>query len=110
VWRVRADLTDEAKVVADLLAQSLHDHSLRAPLAQYYRFASAQMEAPIKELIESLGLEARIEISKIPRLVHAMLDGLLMQKIVDPDAITEEFVIECLETMAAALFEPKTPA
>ena len=39
--------------------------------------------------------------------MHAMLDGLLMQKIVDPDAIEEEFVIEALETMAAALFQPK---
>jgi hypothetical protein len=47
--------------------------------------------------------------SKIPRLLHAMLDGLLMQKIVDPEAITEEFVIEALETMAAALLEPAKP-
>ena len=41
---MRAELSDEAKVVADLLAQSLHDHSLRPPLADYYRFAGAQVE------------------------------------------------------------------
>ena len=110
MWRARAELSDEAKVVADLLAQSLHEHSLRPPLAQYYRFASAQVEEHLAGHLSALGLQPKIHISKIPRVLNAMLDGLLMQKIVDPDAITEEFVIECLETMAAALFEPKTPA
>lgn len=108
LWRARGDLTDEAKVVADLLAQSLHDHSLRPPLAEYYRFASAQMGTPVQQLLESLGLETRIETAKIPRLVHAMLDGLLMQKIVDPDAIQEEFVMQALELMVQSLIVPKS--
>ena len=107
LWRARAELSDEAKVVADLLAQSLHEHSLRPPLAQYYRFASAQVEEHLSGHLNALGLQPKIHISKIPRVLHAMLDGLLMQKIVDPEAITEEFVIEALETIAGALFEPK---
>jgi AcrR family transcriptional regulator len=106
LWRVRAELSDEAKVVADLLAQSLHEEALRAPLSQYYRFASSQVEQHLGQHLMALGLRPKIEMSKIPRLLHAMLDGLLMQKIVDPEAITEEFVIEALETMAAALLEP----
>jgi AcrR family transcriptional regulator len=107
LWRARAELSDEAKVVADLLAQSLHDHTLRAPLAQYYRFASAQVEEHLTAHLDALGLKAKIDPSKIPRLLHAMLDGLLMQRIVEPEAIPEEFVIQALEIMAAALFEPK---
>lgn len=107
LWRARAELSDEAKVVADLLAQSLHDPSLRAPLAAYYRFASAQVEPHLQEHLDALGLRTRIEPAKIPRMLHAMLDGLLMQKIVDADAIQEDFVIEALETMALALFEAK---
>ena len=110
LWRARAELSDEAKVVADLLAQSLHEHALRPPLAQYYRFASAQVEEHLAGHLNALGLQPKIHISKIPRVLHAMLDGLMMQKIVDPDAVPEEFVIEALETMAAALFEPKPPA
>jgi AcrR family transcriptional regulator len=106
LWRVRAELSDEAKVVADLLAQSLHEEPLRAPLAQYYRFASSQVEQHLGQHLMALGLRPKLELAKIPRLLHAMLDGLLMQKIVDPEAITEEFVIEALETMAAALLEP----
>ncbi|MDD9936533.1 MAG: TetR/AcrR family transcriptional regulator [Myxococcales bacterium] len=106
LWRVRAELSDEAKVVADLLAQSLHDESMRAPLAEYYRFAASQVEQHLTEHLGTLGLKPKIEASRIARLLHAMLDGLLMQKIVDPDAIQEEHVIEALETLAAALFEP----
>jgi len=108
LWSVRAQLSDEAKVVADLLAQSLHDHSLRAPLAEYYRFAGSQVEQHLRDHLESLGLTPRIEYAKIPRLLHAMLDGLMMQRIVDPDAIQEAFVIEALEFMAQALFVPKS--
>jgi AcrR family transcriptional regulator len=107
LWRVRAQLSDEAKVVADLLAQSLHDHTLRPPLAEYYRFASTQVQEHLNEHLATLGLKPKLDPEKIPRLMHAMLDGLLMQKIVDPEAIQEDFVIEALETMAQALFEVK---
>ena len=110
LWRARAELSDEAKVVADLLAQSLHDHSLREPLAQYYRFASAQVEQYLTEHLNALGLRSKIDADKVPRLLHAMLDGLLAQRIVDPAAIDEEFVIQALELMAQALFEPKPAA
>lgn len=107
LWRVRAELPDEAKVVADLVAQSLHDRSLRPPLADYYRFAGAQVEQHLRDHLATLGLEPRVDPAKIPRLLHAMLDGLLMQKIVDPDAIQEDFVLEALESLAQALFLPK---
>lgn len=108
MWRARAELTDEAKVVADLLAQSLHDHSLRPPLAQYYRVASAQIEGAITGPLQALGLQARLEPAKIARLTHALLDGLLMQKIVDPDAIEEDFVIEALQVLGQALLAPRS--
>ena len=105
LWRVRADLSDEAKVVADLLAQSLHDETLREPLAAYYAFASDQVEQHLMENMGTLGLKPKIDPAKVPRLLHALLDGLLMQKIVDPDAIKEDDVIEALEILAGAFFE-----
>ncbi|MGD8861531.1 MAG: TetR/AcrR family transcriptional regulator [Myxococcales bacterium] len=105
LWRVRAELSDEAKVVADLLAQSLHDENMRPPLAAYYRFAAAQVEEHLAQLLARAGLRPRIDISRIPRLLHAMLDGLMLQKIVDPEAVQEEHVIEALEALAAGLLE-----
>lgn len=105
LWRVRAGLSNEAKVVADLLAQSLHDEKLRTPLANYYRFASTQVEEHLRTNAEALGLRPKIDPKFIPRILHALLDGLLMQKIVDPDAISDADVIHSLETLAASLFE-----
>jgi AcrR family transcriptional regulator len=109
LWRVRAALSDEVKVVADLLAQSLHDDKLREPLATYYRFASAQVEEHLRANAEALGLHAKIDHKFLPRILHALLDGLLMQKIFDPDAISDEQVIHALEVIAAGLFEFRQP-
>jgi AcrR family transcriptional regulator len=110
LWRVRAELPDEAKVVADLLAQSLHDEKLRAPLAEYYRFASSQVSEHLLPTLKRLGLRPKVDPGNMPRLLHALLDGLMMQRIVDPDAVTDELVIEALVTLAEALFELEPPA
>jgi AcrR family transcriptional regulator len=105
LWRVRSELSDEIKVVADLMAQSVHDVSLREPLATYYRFASAQVEEHLRLNVLALGLRPKIDPSFIPRILHALLDGLLMQKIVDPESILDERVTQSLETIAISLFE-----
>jgi hypothetical protein len=110
LWKVRSELSNEAKVVADLLAQSLHDEKLRLPLASYYQFASSQVEEHLRVNAEALGLRPKIDPKLIPRLLHALLDGMLMQKIVDPAAIKDEDVIAALETIAASLFEFAPPA
>ena len=41
LWRVRAERTDEALVIADLLAQSQYNDALRPKLAAYYRYAAS---------------------------------------------------------------------
>jgi AcrR family transcriptional regulator len=109
LWRVRSELSNEIKVVADLLAQSVHDGSLREPLATYYRFASAQVEEHLRVNVLALGLRPKIDPSFIPRILQALLDGLLMQKIVDPESIPDERVIQSLETLAISLFEIAPP-
>jgi AcrR family transcriptional regulator len=114
LWRVRAALSDEVKVVADLLAQGLHDDKLREPLATYYRFAFSQVEEHLRVNAQALGLRPKIDPSFIPRILHALLDGLLLQKIVDPDSIRDEQVLEAIETLALSLFDlgpaPETKA
>lgn len=107
LWGVRAELSDEAKVVADLMTQALHDSSLRPPLAAYYNFAVAQVNTHLTSQLDKLGLQPKVDPATLPRLLHAVLDGLLMQKIVDPEAINDDQVIEALETLAGALFEFK---
>lgn len=104
LWAVRAVLSDDFKVVADLLAQSMHDANLRQPLASYYRFAFSQVEEHLRTA-EALGLRPKIDPAFLPRIMHALLDGLALQKMLDPDSISDEQVVNALETIAASLFE-----
>jgi AcrR family transcriptional regulator len=109
LWNARTALSDEVKVVADLLAQSMHDPKLREPLATYYRFAFAQVEEHLRNNAEALGLRPKIDPAFIPRILHALLDGLLLQKLVEPESIRDEQVIEALEIIALSLLEFPTP-
>jgi len=104
LWAVRSALSDDVKVVADLLAQSMHDKNLREPLATYYRFAFSQVEEQLRSAQE-LGLQAKIEPQFVPRILHALLDGLALQKMVDPESISDEQVVTALETIAVSLFD-----
>jgi len=105
LWRVRAELSVEVLVIADLLTQSLHDESLRKPLAEYYRFATSQINEHMMENLIKIGFRPKIPQAMVPPLLHALLDGFLMQHIVDPEAFTEEDIVNTLEMLAASLFE-----
>jgi len=42
----------------------------------------------------------------LPRLVIGLLDGLVMQAFVEPDALKPDEVVKAIETMAMGLFAP----
>ncbi len=105
LWTARTRMSDEARVVADLLAQSLHDEKLRPRLADYYRLAAAQVEEHLTEQSAQLGLRPRIAPALLARIVIGLLDGLAMQQIVDGRALSEEEVLEAIELMALGLFD-----
>jgi AcrR family transcriptional regulator len=105
LWRVRQERTDEATVVADLLAQSVHDDKLRAPLAAYYRFATGQVQEHLAQHLSSLGLRPRVPAEALSRVLHAILDGLTMQLLVDPEAFDLDTIMQTLLTLASSLFE-----
>lgn len=106
LWHLRAQRTDEAAVVADLLAQSLHDETLRPALANYYRFGATQLLEQLAVYMRSLGLRPKVRAELLPRILTGLLDGLVMQYFVDPDAITEDDVVQTVQLLAMALFEP----
>ena len=54
--------------------------------------------------LATLGLRPIVDMAKVPRLLHALLDGLLMQKIVDAAAIAEDLVVQTRETLAPPVF------
>ena len=109
LWAVRAERSDEALVIADLLAQSLYDERLRPQLADYYRLAAAQMTEYLEANLLQVGIKPRVSMHMLPRLVIGLLDGLVMQAFVEPDALKPEEVVAAIETLAAGLFAPLPP-
>lgn len=109
LWAVRTSRSDEVAVVADLLAQALHDESLRPQLAGYYRFASAQTTQHLVTVLASFGLRPRVSAELVPRLLLGLLDGLVMQVFVEPDVIDADELVRSVELIAGALFELVPP-
>lgn len=109
LWAVRTTRSDEVAVVADLLAQALHDESLRPQLAGYYRFASAQTTQHLVTVLASFGLRPKVSAELIPRLLLGLLDGLVMQVFVEPDVIDADELVRSVELIAGALFEVGPP-
>ncbi len=105
LWQVRAERTDEALVVADLLAQSQYDEALRPKLAAYYRYAAAQVTETILPALEVAGIRSRVPVEVLPRLLLGLLDGLVMQVFVEPDVLDPSVVVDAMQTMAQSLFE-----
>jgi AcrR family transcriptional regulator len=105
MWRLRTDLSNEVSVIADLLAQSLHDRKLREPGAEYYRAVTSEAQKHLMENLGKVGLQSKLPLEMIPRMVNALLDGFFMQHIVDPEAVREQVVIDVLQTLASLLFE-----
>lgn len=104
LWATRAERSDEALVVADLLALSLSDESLRPKLAEFYELGAQQIRAYLEENLMSLGLEPRISADILPRIVIGLLDGLVMQAFVDPDALSPDEVVDAVQTIAISIF------
>jgi len=105
MWRLRTGRANEVSVIADLLAQSLHDEKLREPGAEYYRTVTSDVQNHLRENLGKVGLRSKIPLEMIPRMLNALLDGFLAQHIVDPEAVQEDVVINVLETLASLLFE-----
>lgn len=104
LWATRAQRTDEALVVADLLALSLYDEALRPKLAEFYDLGARQIRDYLDENLMSLGLRPRISLDILPRVVIGLLDGLVMQAFVDPDAFSPDQVVDAVQTIAISIF------
>lgn len=104
LWATRAERTDEALVVADLLALSLYDESLRPKLAEFYELGAQQIREYLEENLISMGLQPRIPLDLLPRIVIGLLDGLVMQAFVDPDAFSPDEVVDAIQTIATSIF------
>ncbi|MEM9731276.1 MAG: TetR/AcrR family transcriptional regulator [Myxococcota bacterium] len=106
LWAIRAQRTNEALVVADLLALSLVEEPLRPKLAEFYELGARQIREYLESNLLPLGLEPRVSLDILPRIVIGMLDGLVMQAFVDPDALAPEEVVNAIQAIAISIFTP----
>ncbi|MCA9532177.1 MAG: TetR/AcrR family transcriptional regulator [Myxococcales bacterium] len=109
LWKARAERTDEALVVADLLAQSLYDDNLRPHLADYYRLAAEQIYVYLNTELSRMGIKPAIPMEILPRIVIGLLDGLVMQAFVEPDVLEAADVVRAVESLGLALFGVARP-
>ncbi len=105
LWRSRAARSDEALVVADLLAQSLYDSRLQPKLAEYYALAASQVQEHVMQHVLDIGLKPKVPVTVLSRLLIGLLDGLVMQVFVDPDVLSSDEVIDAVEVLAVSIFE-----
>jgi len=103
LWRLRAQRTDEAIIVADLLVQSLHDEQLRPQMAGFYAEAAEQMRSHLEQLTETLGVTFKIPLPLLPRVILAVLDGLSLQSYVDSESLDGTAVVDAIETLLLSL-------
>ncbi len=104
LWATRVERTNEALVVADLLALSLYDESLRPKLAEFYELGAKQIRDYLEENLIAVGLEPRIPLDILPRIVIGLLDGLVMQAFADPDAFSADEVVDAVQAIAVSIF------
>jgi TetR/AcrR family transcriptional repressor of bet genes len=106
MWSARKERTPEFKVISDLMAQAVHDESLRAPVAQMFQRNREQLvEAGLRGLL-ALGIKPKVSEAVIPRLLLAALDGLALHAVFDPMEPAEEAeTLRALEMISVSLFD-----
>lgn len=109
LWEARVKRTDEMLVVADLIAQALYDEKLRAPLAEFYQLAAQQLVDYVGAQVEPIGFRPKVPMQLVARLVLGLLDGLVMQAFVAPEAFDTTEVVHAIEMLIMSLFEVGPP-
>ncbi|MCW5789187.1 MAG: TetR/AcrR family transcriptional regulator [Polyangiaceae bacterium] len=96
----------ELKVLADLMAQGLHDPKLQARVQRMLEDNRVQVAQGVAESLESLGIRPKIPSRVIPRLLLGVLDGLALHEFFDPSGEEDELeVTRALSAIVFSLFE-----
>lgn len=96
----------ELRVMADLMAQGVHDETLREPVAEMFQQTRGALIEHLIGSLTAMGLKPRIPAHIIPRLLLATLDGLALHDFFDPPSEEDhEQIIRAIEVIAFSLFE-----
>ncbi len=96
----------ELRVLADLMAQGVHDEKLREPVAAMFRNTRKAFVEHFIGSLEALGLKPKIPRHIVPRLLLATLDGLALHDFFDPPPEEDnDEIMQAIEMIAFSLFE-----
>ncbi|MCA9634099.1 MAG: TetR/AcrR family transcriptional regulator [Myxococcales bacterium] len=102
----RKDAGPELRVLADLMAQGLHDAKLQQTLRSMFEANRQQVAEGIVESLPQLGIRTKIPPRVIPRLLLGTLDGLALHDFFDPPPPEDDDeVMRALEVIVVSLFE-----
>lgn len=102
----RKDTGPELRVLADLMAQGIHDPNLRSPLSAMFEANRKEVLRHLESNFTELGIKPKVPLSVVPRLVLGMLDGLALHDFFDPlDPKDDDAIQDALETIALSLIE-----
>jgi TetR/AcrR family transcriptional regulator len=106
MWASRRDAGPEIRVISDLMAQGVHEGSLRKPLKAMFRSNREQILEALVNGLSTIGLRPVFAPPVIARLLVGTLDGLALHAVFDPaDPADEGELLRALEKAAFALFE-----
>ncbi len=105
LWLTRLGRDEDTMVIADLWAQSQHQPSLQPKLTTYYRQAVSKLLDHLAEAAPAMGLRPKMRLEVITRTILGLLDGMMMQALVDEHAISTPDAINALQEVVVSMFE-----
>ncbi|MBK7586005.1 MAG: TetR/AcrR family transcriptional regulator [Myxococcales bacterium] len=100
----RTQGTSEMRVLAELMAQGIHDPKLRASLSAMFAANREEVRSHLEQSFRELGITPRVPVHVMPRLVLGILDGLALHDFFDPmDEADHDVVLSAIETIALSL-------
>jgi len=106
MWITRTGGSAEMTVVADMMAQGIHDPKIKKALTARFHTSREELVVELVAGFEKLGLRPKLPADVVARIVMATLDGLGLHQIFDPPSEAENSeVARALEMFAFSLFE-----
>ncbi|QUH00167.1 TetR family transcriptional regulator [Saccharopolyspora erythraea] len=84
---------------AELLLYALRNPSFRPQMAERERIARDAHAGSIEATFSSLGVEPPADPAFLALIVHALEDGLLVQRLLSPDEVSDGVVVDAVELL-----------
>jgi AcrR family transcriptional regulator len=88
--RMRREAIPELRVLADMMAQGLHDEAIRSQIARLFEANRNEVIEHLVASLRELGLEPVLPTRIVPRLLLGVIDGMALHDFFDPPSPDDE--------------------